>query len=59
MPNMRVKLFHNVQTGSEAHAASYTMGTAGVRRQGHEADHSPPSSTEIKNGGAIPPVPHY
>jgi hypothetical protein len=25
---------------------------------GHEADYSPPSSAEVKNGGAIPPLPH-
>jgi hypothetical protein len=30
----------------------------GVKRQGHEGAHSPPSHTEIVNGGAIPPVPH-
>jgi hypothetical protein len=30
----------------------------GVKRPGREADHSPPSSTEVKNGGAIPPLPH-
>jgi hypothetical protein len=30
----------------------------GVKRQGHEADHSSPSSAEVKNGGAIPPLPH-
>jgi hypothetical protein len=33
------------------------MGTGvpslGVKRQGQEADHSPPSSAEIKNGGGI------
>jgi hypothetical protein len=23
----------------------------------HEADHSPPSSSDLKNGGAIPPLP--
>jgi hypothetical protein len=28
-----------------------------VERQGREADHSPPPSTEVKNGGAIPPSP--
>jgi hypothetical protein len=28
----------------------------GVRR--HEADHSSPSSAEVKNGGTIPPLPH-
>jgi hypothetical protein len=29
-----------------------------VKRPGSEADHSPPSSTEDKNGGAIPPLTH-
>jgi hypothetical protein len=29
----------------------------GVKRLGREADHSPPSSAEVKNGGAIPPLP--
>jgi hypothetical protein len=33
----------------------------GVKRPGREADHLPPSSAEVKNGGAIPPLPnkHY
>jgi hypothetical protein len=52
---------HNVQTGSGAHPATYPMGTGaifpGVKRQGREADHSPTSSAEVKNGGAIPPIP--
>jgi hypothetical protein len=26
-----------------------------VKRQRREADHSPPSSVEVNNGGAIPP----
>jgi hypothetical protein len=30
----------------------------GVKRQGREADHLPPSSAEVKNGGAVPPLPH-
>jgi hypothetical protein len=30
----------------------------GVKRKGREAGHSPPSSAEVKNGGAIPPVPN-
>jgi hypothetical protein len=43
-----------VQTGSEAHLASYPMGTggscsAGKARPGRDADHSPPSSAEVKN----------
>jgi hypothetical protein len=29
-----------------------------LKRQVREADHSPPSSTDVKNGGAIPPLPY-
>jgi hypothetical protein len=28
-----------------------------VKQQRHEADHSPPSCANVKNGGAIPPLP--
>jgi hypothetical protein len=43
-----------VQTGSEAHPASCTMGTGvpfpgGKARPGRDADHSPPSSAEVVN----------
>jgi hypothetical protein len=43
-----------VQTGSEAHPAYCTMGTKGTfpggkARSGRDADHSPPSSAEVKN----------
>jgi hypothetical protein len=31
--------------------------SSGVKWVGREADHSPPSSAEFKNGGAIPPLP--
>jgi hypothetical protein len=31
----------------------------GINRQGREADHTPPSSGEIKNSGTIPPSPPY
>jgi hypothetical protein len=45
-------LHHRVQNGSGASPASYPMGTRGlslgVKRQGREADHSPPSSAEVK-----------
>jgi hypothetical protein len=58
----RFSVFHSVQTGSGTHPASYTMFTwalsMGVKWPGREADHSPPSSAEVKNGGAIPPLPH-
>jgi hypothetical protein len=30
----------------------------GIKQQGREADHSYPSSAEVKNGGAIPPLLH-
>jgi hypothetical protein len=32
--------------------------TLRVKRPGREADHSPPSSAGINNGGTIPPLPH-
>jgi hypothetical protein len=43
-----------VQTASEAHPASYTMGTGGPfpgakARPGRDADYSPPSSAEVEN----------
>jgi hypothetical protein len=43
-----------VQTGSGAHPASYPMGTGGSfpgskAWPGRDADHSPPSSAEVKN----------
>jgi hypothetical protein len=31
----------------------------GVKRQGREADHSPPSSAKVKESGSIPPLPQY
>jgi hypothetical protein len=51
-----------VQTGSGAHPASYPKGTSalssGLKRPEREADHSPLSSAEVKNGGAMPALPH-
>jgi hypothetical protein len=43
------------QTGCGAHPASYTMGTGGSfpggkARPERDADHSPPSSAEVKKG---------
>jgi hypothetical protein len=52
-----------LQNGSGAHPASYLMGTTdsfpGVKRPGREADHSPPSSAEVKNAciyTSTPPI---
>jgi hypothetical protein len=55
-------LLHSVQAGFVTHPASYTTSTLavfpGVKQQGHEDDHSHPSSAEVKNGEAITPLPH-
>jgi hypothetical protein len=55
-------LLYSVQTESGAHLTLYTtvpgVLSPGVKRPGREADHSPLSSAEVKNGGAIPPLPH-
>jgi hypothetical protein len=32
--------------------------SSGVKRQGREADHSPPASAEVKKRGSIHPLPH-
>ena len=40
-----------IQTGPEAHPASYTMGTEsfpGIKRPGRGVDHPPPSSVEVE-----------
>jgi hypothetical protein len=56
-------LLHSVNTGSETHPASYTMGIGGpspeVKRQGRETDHSSPSGTEVKNGGVNTSTPPH
>jgi hypothetical protein len=57
-------LHHRVQNGFGAHAASCPMGTRGsfpgVKRPAREADHSPPSSAEVKEWVELythPPIP--
>jgi hypothetical protein len=54
-------VFHSVKTGFVAHSISYPMGTGAftpaVKRPGHETDHSPPHSAEVKNGRAVPAFP--
>jgi hypothetical protein len=56
-------LHHRVHNGSGAHPASYSVGTRGsfpgVKCPGREADHSPPSSAQVKNAcncTSIPPI---
>ena len=48
---MGVRFSAPVQTGPEAHPASYTMGTGsflGLKRSGRGIDHPPESSVEVK-----------
>ena len=50
---MRARYSATVQTGPEAHPASYAMGTGSllwVKRPGRGVDHPLPSSTEAKEG---------
>jgi hypothetical protein len=46
-------LCEHVQASDWAHPASYPMGTRGfslgVKQPGHETDHSPPFSADVKN----------
>jgi hypothetical protein len=55
-------LLHSSQISSEAHPASYPVCFGGYfpksKQPWHEADHSPPSNTEVKNGGAVPLLPN-
>jgi hypothetical protein len=57
-----LSLLHNIQTYSGAHPASYPMDTGGVftwvKRPEREADHLLSCNADVKNGGAIPLLPH-
>jgi hypothetical protein len=46
--------------GSTRHPLQWVPGalSLGVKRSVRKADRSPPSSAEVKNGGAISPLPH-
>jgi hypothetical protein len=50
---------HVVQIGSEAHPASYPMGTGAMFPQGKAADHSFPTSAEVKNEWLYTSTPPY
>jgi hypothetical protein len=57
-----ISLLYSIQTSSGVQTASRTMIMKscfpGVKWQGLEADHSSPSSAEVKNGGTMLPLPH-
>jgi hypothetical protein len=57
-------LLYVVQTGSGVHPTSYPMDTggylySGIKRPGREADHSPPTSAEIKKTSIYTSIPPY
>jgi hypothetical protein len=55
-------LLHIIHTSSGTYPASiqWALGalSLGIKQKEHEAEHSPPSSLEVKNSGVIPPIPH-
>jgi hypothetical protein len=55
-----ISILHSLHTGSGAHPA-YPLRTGalspGIKRPGLKADHSPPSGAQVKNDGAIHPIP--
>jgi hypothetical protein len=59
----KFSLLHVVQTCSEAHPASYPMGTGGFflggKAAGREADHSPPTNAEVKKTWIYTSTPLY
>jgi hypothetical protein len=56
-------LLHVVQTGSGVHQTSYAVGTGdlspGVKQPVREADHSPPTSAEVKKTWVYTSTPPY
>jgi hypothetical protein len=58
-------VLHSVQTGSGFPPPTYPGGTrgswgggGGLKQLEREGDHSPQPSAEVKDGRAIPPLPH-
>jgi hypothetical protein len=55
-------LVPSTQISSAVHPTSYPVCardySPGRKAVGHEADHSPPSSAEVQNGGGTPPLFH-
>jgi hypothetical protein len=53
-------LIASLHSGSGAHPASCQMGigilSPGVKQPGREANRSPPSGSEVKRSGSIPPL---
>jgi hypothetical protein len=57
LPRARnVSLPYSFQTAL-GHTQPHIQRVSGVRRQGHEPDHLSQCSAEVKDGGAVPPLP--
>jgi hypothetical protein len=55
-PHLQDKVWGPTHSPIQWVPAALSLG--GVKRPGLEADHSPPSSAEVKKSGSIPPLPH-
>jgi hypothetical protein len=62
-PTPRLFFFYSSYGVRQVHPTSYKMGTGGyfpgVKRQGREADHSPPASSEVKKTWIYTSTPPY
>jgi hypothetical protein len=59
--HIHYSLPHALETVSVVHPVSYPIAGSdswGIKRQELYVDHSPPSSTEVKKGGATSPLHH-
>jgi hypothetical protein len=54
----KIFLFSIVSRPALGHTEPPIQWVPEEKRPGREADHSPPSSAEVKSGGAITPLPH-
>jgi hypothetical protein len=62
IPDRRKRLFSILQHPDQLWDPSYIVGMgtlfSGVKQPRCKSDHSPPFTAEVKNGGAIPSLPH-
>jgi hypothetical protein len=57
IPGM-ARFFSSPQWSERLRGPPSLLISPGVKRPGREADHSPTSSAEVKNDGAVPTLPH-
>jgi hypothetical protein len=56
-PVLCLRIYINVNSPSAAGTLQLLQLFSGTKRLGREADHSPASSVEVKNGGSVLPLP--